>query len=326
MSHFGLSGRGSALCSAAVGTLSPPVSLTAASIPSLSVSLPDLDACLPSRPLCTLADPRCEEDADWLSLALEIYTGSSGGTRDAYRAFYCSGKQTRKKMWETTQVAYGLCALGLLAGDAVGLGVGCGVEPLLYFMARHTARLYATDLYGFGWVTAPLEMLHDPARFAPYDYPQDRLTVLQMNGTSLLMPDASVDFVYSISSIEHFGGSRSALAHVREAARILKPGGVLAFSTEFMLREGAGGAALGANDFFNCTTLEWLILNSGLERLGALSLSPAPSLLEDPGRILLPEWTLAPEHFDRLSILLDDTLFTDVTLFLRKPALHTSPA
>ena len=42
------------------------------------------------------------------------------------------------------------------------LGVGCGVEPMLYFLARHTARLYATDMYGWGWVSAQLDMLHHP--------------------------------------------------------------------------------------------------------------------------------------------------------------------
>jgi hypothetical protein len=34
--------------------------------------------------------------------------------------------------------------------------------------------------------------------------------------------------------------------------------------------------------------------------------------------ILLPEWTISPEHFDRLSSQLGTSIFTDVTLFLRK--------
>ncbi|HZP82988.1 MAG TPA: class I SAM-dependent methyltransferase [Chthonomonadaceae bacterium] len=298
------------------GSLTPsaPRSSVAYSLPS-NAQRPAPDA----SPLCTLANPSSEEEAAWRSLAVEVYTGQPDADPAAYRRIYESGQLPRKKVWETTQVAYGLRALGFLEGDSVGLGVGCGVEPLLYFLACHTARLYATDLYGFGWVTAPLEMLHDPARYAPYDYPRDRLTVLQMNGLGLVMPDASVDFVYSISTIEHFGGPRYALAHAREAARILKPGGVLAFSTEYVLQEGAQGLSPNARDFFNRTMLDWLILNSGLERIGPLDLTPAPELLDDPGVILLPEWTLAQAHFDRLSVRLDDTLFTDVVLFLRKP-------
>ena len=78
--------------------------------------------------------------------------------------------------------------------------------------------------------------------------------MLQMNATQLLMPDDSVDFVYSVSSIEHFGGLRVALAHVREAARVLKPGGVLAFSTEFVLQSGRPRASARFETAFSRAT------------------------------------------------------------------------
>jgi SAM-dependent methyltransferase len=272
-------------------------------------------------PLCTLADPRTEQNADWRALAADIYRGTPDPSIETYRSLYAPDTSTvnRKKVWETTQITYSLRALGLLDGDKIGFGVGVGKEPLLYYLTRHTSRLYATDLYGFGWVSAPIEMLNDPTQFAPYDYPRDRLTVLQMDAANLPMPDACVDFVYSISSIEHFGGPRQALAHVRQAARILKPGGVLAFSTEYVLQNGAGGLSAGATDFFNRTTLEWLLLNSGLERIGPMNLTPQPELISDPAVILLPEWVISPDHFDRFSSKLQDTIFTDVTVLLRKP-------
>ena len=145
--------------------------------------------------------------------------------------------------------------------------------------------------------------------------------MLQMNATQLLMPDETVDFVYSVSSIEHFGGLRIALAHVREAARILKPGGILAFSTEFILKQSGrdqNSLPSGLSDFFTRATLEWLILNSGLERLGQWHLSPTPELIAMPAEIQLPEWTVPREHHDRLSSQVDGVIFTDVTLFLRK--------
>ena len=269
-------------------------------------------------PFCALANEQMEASADWRGLGVEVYTGQADTSPEAYRQLYAGGRYVRKKVWETTHLCNGLRALGLLDGRATGLGVGCGVEPMLYFLARHTSRLYATDMYGWGWVSAQLDMLHHPEKYAPYAYPTERLTMLQMNAMQLLMPDSSVDFVYSVSSIEHFGGMRVALAHVREAARILKPGGVLAFSTEFVLSGGGHALPPTLDGFFTRNTLEWLIVNSGLTRLGALHLTPAPELLSTPAEIQLPDWTVPSEHHDRLSSRLNDVIFTDVTLFLRK--------
>ncbi len=64
--------------------------------------------------------------------------------------------------------------------------------------AVRTVRRKHTDLYGFDWVTAPLTMLNDPAAHAPYDYPKERLNVLQMNAMQLTIPNECVDFVYFI--------------------------------------------------------------------------------------------------------------------------------
>ncbi len=269
-------------------------------------------------PYCALANAEMEDCADWRALGVEVYTGQADTNLEAYRRLYADGRYVRKKVWETTHLCNGLRALGLLDGQTTGLGVGCGVEPMLYFLARHTARLYATDMYGWGWVSAQLDMLHHPANYAPYAYPAERLTMLQMNATQLLMPNESVDFVYSVSSIEHFGGLRVALAHVREAARVLKPGGVLAFSTEFVLQSGGHALPTGLEGFFTRNTLEWLIVNSGLKRLGPLRLTPGPALLSEPAEIQLPDWTVPLEHHDRLSSRLGDVIFTDVTLFLQK--------
>ena len=302
--------------SASVSVLEPIAAPRLPALPSLPLPMGSADS--GAFPFCALANAEMEACASWRELGVEVYTGQADAHPEAYRQLYAQGRYVRKKIWETTHLCNGLRVLGLLDGTATGLGVGCGVEPMLYFLARHTARLYATDMYGWGWVSAQLDMLHHPAKYAPYAYPSDRLTMLQMNATQLLMPDASVDFVYSVSSIEHFGGLRVALAHVREAARILKPGGVLAFSTEFVLDGGANALPAGLESFFTRTTLEWLIVNSGLKRIGGLNLTPDPRLLSEPAEIQLPDWTVPPEHHDRLSSRLNDIIFTDVTLFLQK--------
>ena len=273
----------------------------------------------PALPLCSLANPWFEEDPEWSALAVEIYTGTPDSSPNAVQRLYGrEGLTNRKKLWETTHIAYGLQTLGVLDGATVGLGIACGTEPLIYHFARHTARLFASDMYGFGWDCAPFAMLTEAERYAPYSYPAHRLSLLQMHASALLMPDNSMDFVYSVSSIEHFGGTKAALAHLREANRVLKPGGILAFSTEMIIYGGSAGVAPEAKDFFTRTTLEWLILNSDMERVAPLELTPSRDLLENAAPIRLPNWDIAPEHFDRLSCRLRDTVYTDVTVFLRK--------
>jgi ubiquinone/menaquinone biosynthesis C-methylase UbiE len=56
-----------------------------------------------------------------------------------------------------------------------------------------------------------------------------------MDGRQLAFRDATFDIAYSLSSIEHFGGLPGAVATIQEMARVLKPGGVLALATEYVL-------------------------------------------------------------------------------------------
>jgi len=56
-----------------------------------------------------------------------------------------------------------------------------------------------------------------------------------MDGRRLAFSPATFDIVYSLSSIEHFGGIEGAVAAVDEMARVLKPGGVLVLATEYCL-------------------------------------------------------------------------------------------
>ena len=71
--------------------------------------------------------------------------------------------------------------------------------------------------------------------YAPFPYREDHLVFLKMDGTALAFADGTFDVVYSLSSIEHFGGLEGASRAVAEMARVLKPGGVVALATEYLL-------------------------------------------------------------------------------------------
>ena len=145
-----------------------------------------------------------------------------------------------RKSYEWAQLLFGLSQLGRLQSDASVLSVGAGHECVLYWLANHVGRVVATDQYEGRWREegereGDESVLERPEAFAPFPYRQDRLSFLRMDGRRLTFGDGEFDVAYSLSSIEHFGGFDGAGAALREMARVLKPQGILAVATEYVL-------------------------------------------------------------------------------------------
>lgn len=175
--------------------------------------------------LCELANPAKWDNPGWRAILKSL-----GEPIDRLAM--------HRKTYEFTQMLYGLARLGRVRDDATVLSVGAGHEKPLYWLANRVRRVVATDLYRGEWQSAfaregDSEVLARPEAFAPFPYPAERLVFLEMDGRQLAFAGASFDVVYSLSSIEHFGGLDGARASVGEMARVLKPGGVLALATEY---------------------------------------------------------------------------------------------
>ena len=78
-------------------------------------------------------------------------------------------------------------------------------------------------------------VLRNPEAYAPFPYRRDRLTFMRMDGRRLAFRDGTFDLAYSLSSIEHFGGVENAASTLREMGRVLRPGGIVALATEYVL-------------------------------------------------------------------------------------------
>jgi SAM-dependent methyltransferase len=140
-----------------------------------------------------------------------------------------------RKHWELALGALFLEEVGAIREDAAILDVGAGQDRLLYWLANRVSRVVATDLYGDGhWAAreAAPSMLDDPARFAPFPYRESALEVHHMDARELGFPDATFDAVFSLSSIEHFGGPVGIRRAAAEIGRVLKPGGHAFIATE----------------------------------------------------------------------------------------------
>jgi SAM-dependent methyltransferase len=66
---------------------------------------------------------------------------------------------------------------------------------------------------------------------APWPVPEGRIKAMAMDMRDLKFNDASFDFAWSTGAFEHIGEDKDFAAHLGEVHRVLKPGGVYAFTT-----------------------------------------------------------------------------------------------
>lgn len=111
-----------------------------------------------------------------------------------------------------------LAALAQGQGGAQVLDLGCGAGHVSFHVAPHVARVVAVDLS-----EAMLAAVTQGAR----ERGLANIEVQQASVEALPHADASFDIVMSRFSAHHW---RNAAAGLREARRVLKPGGVLAMA------------------------------------------------------------------------------------------------
>jgi ubiquinone/menaquinone biosynthesis C-methylase UbiE len=179
------------------------------------------------RQFAKLCDVRDFEDADVLRVLRDILP-----ERDPLA-------HVERKVWEFAMLALFLEETGRLHDGTAALAVGAGDERMVFWLANHVGRVVATDIYGQGEFAereAEETMLTDPAAHAPFPYREERLEVLYADGRELPFPDGAFDVVFSLSSIEHFGGPRDVARAASEIGRVLKPGGHALVATECFVR------------------------------------------------------------------------------------------
>jgi len=221
-----------------------------------------------------------------------------------------------RKKWEWAQTLYGLEKLGYMKLENIALDVGAGREDPMFYLTNKLKKVYGTDLYedqpdDQKYVTAPTDMLLNPKKYHSSPYNEDHLVIQKMNGRNLEFDDNFFDIVFSISSIEHFGGHEGSQESMQEIGRVLKPGGIAAIVTECILNDKTH------YEYFTPNELEsFLIKPSKLELVEPIKFDQ-PSLqpfIEKPLRI--PEDVSKMPHFVLSS---DGVVFTSVMMFLRKP-------
>ena len=250
--------------------------------------------------LCELANPAKWDNPEWMELLRSMQMLS-----DHKMAMH-------RKIYEFTQLLFGLDRLGYLREDVSVISVGAGHEEVLYWLANRVGRVVATDTYDGVWQTdhareGDSRVLVSPEDYAPFPYRRERLEFMRMDGRRLDFPDASFDVAYSLSSIEHFGGFEGARDAVDEMARVLKPGGLMVVATEYIL-----SGPPHHEGFFP-------------DQIHALFDRPGLALVQPIDEKVYERYAYAPVdlHLNRhqtphMVINVDGTIITSVMVFLRK--------
>lgn len=219
-----------------------------------------------------------------------------------------------RKAFEWAHAIYGLERLNMLGPERTVLGVGAGHEHILYHLANRTKLTVATDIYAGHFVDTPAaeadpDFLAEPEKYAPFPYRRDHLVGLPADGLKLPFKDDCFDVVYSLSSIEHFGGYEMASVAMQEMARVLKLGGVACVATELVL-EGPANHEFFPRDLFD----RCVVGASGLVPVEQLDDEPPPrELFDDPVQM---------DNINRNPHIVmgaGPMRWTSVIVFLRKP-------
>jgi SAM-dependent methyltransferase len=249
--------------------------------------------------LCELANPAKWDNDDWLAILRSL------ALSDDKMAMH-------RKPYELTQLVFGCRRLGALRADSQIVSVGAGHERVLYWLANEAAHVYATDMYEGVWQDVQgregdPDVLVRPEDFAPFPYRRERLTFLRMDGRQLAFRSGTFDIAYSLSSIEHFGGLEGAAATIHEMGRVLKPGGILALATEYVLHGPPHPETFQPAEF------RALIATPGLKLV-----EPVDEAVYRRYEYRAVDLYKNPYQTPHMVVRFHDTVFTTAMVFLRK--------
>jgi SAM-dependent methyltransferase len=249
--------------------------------------------------LCELANPAKWDNEEWVDILRSL------GLSDDKRLMH-------RKPYEFAQLIFGGRRLHVLGNDARVLSVGAGHEGVLYWLANRVGWVVATDLYEGVWQQVQgregdPNVLRNPEAYAPFPYRRDRLTFLRMDGRRLAFRDGTFDLAYSLSSIEHFGGVDHAALTLREMGRVLRPGGIVALATEYVL------AGPPHEETFQPAEFMQLIDQPGLELVEPIDTGVYRRYAFTPVDLYRD-----PFETPHMLVRFYDTVFTTAMVFLRK--------
>ena len=147
-----------------------------------------------------------------------------------------------RKLWEYTYLLQALHASGNIAPGRVGLGFGCGLEPIASYLASRDVKATITDLPPehqrvSGWASSNeyVETLEKAHVATLVDREKFIRQVSHRHVDMNAIPDdlSGFDFCWSVCALEHLGSIQKGLDFIEASLRTLRPGGTAVHTMEF---------------------------------------------------------------------------------------------
>jgi len=184
------------------------------------------------------------------------YTGRLADVAADWRKVTSRNDLTNRKDWEFVTMEDFRRKYAEPTPELV-LDAACGREPLVKMLAENCIDVIATDL----WEPAYLKAANIRIQDFIGAWGDENIHPMVMDSMHLQFNDNTFDASFSVSSVEHMGPEDGrhlgALLAVNELIRVTKPGGLIAFSTEFHPTEPTGSwffSAKELKEFIACLT------------------------------------------------------------------------
>jgi glycosyltransferase involved in cell wall biosynthesis/SAM-dependent methyltransferase len=215
-------------------------------------------------------------DSDMVATIRDVYQHESPGLS----AGYPHGTGNRQA-WSTAMAIRTLRQVGHLDRTAVVLVIGAADHPLAYYLTRHVRQVFAVDRY---LDAGHLEALIRPEGRGTYPAEVDRLVVQHMDGRLLRYPDNTFDAVVICRTVGRLGSPDEVACALYEVGRVLKPGGAVTLTVDYVLSGPPGGSGWdAAHLLFPRPLLGHAVIEaSGLVPMDDLRTEPSATTLATP--------------------------------------------
>ena len=197
--------------------------------------------------------------------------------------------------WEVAMPLLALRRLGFLSREAVVLVVSASPNDSVFYLTRQVRQVFFTEQYRRDPSTTRAwpPLLVEPSLVAPGEFEDSRLVTQHMDPRVLRFPDLTFDAVLSWGSEALVGlTERDDVANAAyEMGRVLKPGGILAITTQILLGGPPPRAGEVPRHPFSADELRrYVVEASGLEPVEELSLATPGDTL---AAMRQPDWANA---------------------------------